>query len=223
MSKVIIGTPYRFMASLGLSIAVSVGLLAARVIASDSTRYAFLLWNIVLATVPLLLGWLLVQRIRELGWLRWQQIALTIIWLAFLPNSFYLVTDFVHLRQTYEASLLFDVVLLSSFMCNGFILGFISVYMVHRELVKRLSDIQAYALVGLIFVACSFAAYLGRFTRWNTWDLVLRPAGLLFDVSDRFVNPGAHTDTYVATLVLFLLLMSTYTVIYEAARALRKQ
>jgi uncharacterized membrane protein len=223
MSKVMTGAPYRFMASLGLSLMVSVGLLAARVLASDSTRYVFLLWNIVLATVPLLLGWLLVQRIRELGWLHWQQVALTIIWLAFLPNSFYLVTDFVHLRQTYEASLLFDVVLLTSFMCNGFILGFMSVYMVHRELAKRVSDIQAYCLVGLIFVACSFAAYLGRCTRWNTWVLVLRPAGLLFDVSDRFVNPGAHTDTYVATLVLFLLLASVYGVIYEGTRMLRRE
>lgn len=215
--------PYRFIASIGLLCGVSLSLVVGRVLSSESERYVFLVWNLVLAIVPLLLSWWLVQRIRQHGWGTWQQIALTVVWLAFLPNSFYLVTDFVHLRETYEASLLFDVVLLTSFMASGLVVGFTSVFMVHRELVKRFSEKQTYLLVGLIFLACSFAAYLGRFTRWNTWDLVYRPAGLLFDVSDRFINPAAHTDTYVATLVFFLLLVSVYGVIYEGARLLRSK
>jgi uncharacterized membrane protein len=134
----------------------------------------------------------------------------------FLPNSFYLVTDFIHLRQTYEAGILYDITMLASFMLNGLILGSISLMLIHRELAKRLTTIQTSLLVGLIILGSSFAVYLGRFTRWNTWDVLLQPAGLLFDVSDRFVNPGDHPQTFTTTLLLFAFLSVFYFVIWEA-------
>ncbi len=213
--------PIRLIAALTLSSSVSIGLLIIRVLASDSTRYIFLPWNLVLAAIPLLLSWWLVLRVSSKGWLTWQQVLLTIVWLSFLPNSFYLVSDFIHLRETYEVNLVFDVVMLMSFALNGLIFGFMSIYMVHRALLDRIRPRQAYILITLIILACSFAAYLGRYTRWNSWDIVLRPAGLLFDVSDRFINPGAHQQTYLTTLIFFALLMSTYIVVFEIARLIR--
>jgi len=193
-----------------------------RIIASDSTRYIFLLWNLILAATPVLIAYVLTQRVRQFGWLKWQQVTLTILFLVFLPNSFYLVTDLVHLRETYEASLIYDVVLLASFMWSGLVLGYCGVYMVHSELKRRLSENQALGLAMLILFAVSFAIYLGRYTRWNTWDLVMQPAGLLFDVSDRFINPAVHSDTYVTTGIIFLLLASLYFVIYEASQLVRR-
>lgn len=214
-------TANRFIASVAGLCAVSVGLLVARVISSDSSRYIFLLWNLVLAAIPALLAYWLVQRIREFGWLKWQQLAITAGLLAFLPNSFYLVTDFVHLRDTFEVSLIYDVVLLASFMFTGLVLGYSAVYLVHRELRKRFAGVDALIIVGILFFTTSFAIYLGRFTRWNTWDLLLQPAGLLFDVSERFVNPSVHADTYVTTVTIFLLLFCLYMVIYQAIRLAR--
>jgi hypothetical protein len=81
---------YKFIASLvGVGV-VSIVLLFGRVFGSDSDRYVFLLWNLVLASIaPMIAGWLVV-RIRKFGWLHWKQIAITGIWLVFLPNSFYL-------------------------------------------------------------------------------------------------------------------------------------
>lgn len=214
---------YRFTAAIGLSCAVSVGLLAARIEASESMRYSFLLWNLVLAAIPALLAWWLVLRIDEFGWLKWQQILLTIVWLSFLPNSFYLITDFVHIRETYEASLIFDIVMMTSFVFNGVVFGFLSIYLVHLRLIKRLKANWALGLVMLIILACSFAAYLGRYTRWNSWDIVLRPAGLLFDVSDRFVNPSAHEQTYMITVLFFGLLATLYLVVWEATQLVRRK
>lgn len=211
----------RLIIALCLSSAVSFGLLMIRILASDSMRYVFLPWNLVLAVVPLVLSWWLVERVRSGGWLTWQQTLLTVVWLSFLPNSFYLISDFVHLRETYEINLVFDIVMLMSFAVNGLIFGFMSLYMVHRELNRRIQPKQAYILISLVILACSFAAYLGRYTRWNSWDIVLRPAGLLFDVSDRFINPSAHQQTYLTTLIFFALLMSLYIVMWETARLLR--
>jgi uncharacterized membrane protein len=215
--------PYRLLVSLGLVTAVPLVLLAGRIMTSNSSRYGFMAWNLFLAVVPLLLAWLLVQRVRQYGWLRWQQVVLTIVWIGFLPNSFYMITDLIHLRANYEADLLFDVGLLVSFIVSGLIFGYMSVYMVQAELAKRLRERYVYGLMVPLFLAVSFAICLGRYTRWNTWDIILQPAGLLFDVSDRLLHPGVHGQTYVTTLTLFIVLISTYWVIWESVRILRQK
>lgn len=209
------------LTSLAASCLVSLILLMARVVATDSMRYVFLIWNLVLAIIPLVLAVWLVSRIKTHGWLRWQQIVLTGLWLVFLPNSFYLITDFVHLAQTHEVNVYFDTALITSFVFNGLATGYLSVYLIHKELTKRFSEKNALILVSLIFLLCSFAIYLGRFTRWNTWDILLRPAGLLFDVSDRFVNPSLHFDSYLASSSLFLVLLSVYLVIWQATNTIK--
>jgi uncharacterized membrane protein len=215
--------PYRFVASLVTLSLVGVLLLIARVIESDSLRYVFLFWNLMLAALPALLAWWLVQRIREHGWLRWQQLALTAVWVGFLPNSFYLVTDFIHLRQTYEASLLYDIAMLTSFIISGFVFGFIGLYLVHLELAKRLRPRNAWLIITGLLLASSFALYLGRFTRWNTWDVLFKPAGLLFDVSDRFINPSSHGQTYQTTIIFFVILVALYWVIWEAMQLMKRK
>lgn len=216
-------SPHRLIAAVTAMSLTGVLLLVLRIIDSNSMRYVFLVWNLLLAAVTPLLAWWLVRRVRRYGWAHWKQFYLTIIWILFLPNSFYILTDFIHLRQTYEASLLYDIVMLTSFALSGLIMGFISVYLIHVELGKRLKPPQTWVVIGTIFLASSFAICLGRFTRWNTWDIFLKPAGLLFDVSDRVVNPSAHGETYVVTAVFFVLLFSAYWVIWETTQLLRSK
>lgn len=215
--------PYRFIGALAGLALVSVGLLIIRMVLSDSTRFGFLPWNLFLAAVPALLAWWLSVRIRRNGWLQWSQVLLTASWIAFLPNSFYLITDLIHLRPNYEADLLFDITLLTSFVMMGIALGYLSLYLIHQEMLKRMREYKAYALVGVVLLAACFAICLGRYTRWNTWDIILQPAGLLFDVSDRVINPNAHLQTYETTFIMFAVLFAGYGVIYEAARYLRNR
>jgi len=91
---------------------------------------------------------------------------------------------------------------------------------VHVQLLKRLSKLQTAGILSLVFLACGFAIYLGRYLRWNTWDILFNPAGLLFDLSERFLNPLAHAQTYWVTFVYALLIGTTYAVIYELIKAL---
>lgn len=215
--------PYRLMAALVGMSGVAISLLAARIIQTDSSRFGFLPWNLFLAIVPVLLAWWLIVRIQRFGWLQWQQLVLTAAWVTFLPNSFYIITDLIHLRPNYEADLLFDITLLTSFVIAGIIFGYLSIYLMHLEILKRVGERRAYAIVGVLFLASSFAICLGRYTRWNTWDILLQPAGLLFDVSDRVINPDAHLQTYQTTLVLSIVLFAGYAVVYESARLLRSR
>ncbi len=220
--QLISALPLRLIASFAFISLVSVGLMISRIAFSSSLRYTFLFWNLALAVVPVLLAWWLVRRIKQFGWLKWQQILLSVLWVIFLPNSFYIITDLIHLRANYEADILFDVTLLISFIITGLLLGYTSVYLVHQQILQRFRERSAYGLIAFLFLIVSFAVCLGRYLRWNTWDIVLRPAGLLFDISDRVINADSHLQTYQTTLILSLVLFSGYTVVYEAARQLRK-
>ena len=215
-------TPQRLIASLVAMSLIGVGLLIIRVVGSDSTRYIFMIWNLLLAFIAPLLAWWLIERLKKHRWSQPKQLLITTAWLLFLPNSFYVLTDFVHLRETFEASLVYDIVMFTSFAISGLILGYLSLFLVHEALIKRLGQKTAWQIISLVLFICSFAIYLGRFTRWNTWDVLLKPAGLLFDISDRVVNPIAHAETYQTTLILFVLLTSVYWVIWEAVSYIRK-
>ncbi|OGL38025.1 hypothetical protein A3J32_01995 [Candidatus Saccharibacteria bacterium RIFCSPLOWO2_02_FULL_46_7] len=98
-------------------------------------------------------------------------------------------------------------------------LGFASLLIFHQALLKRLKKRSAHQIIAGIILLCSFAIYLGRYLRWNTWDVLINPAGLLFDVSDRLLNPSSHPQTFVTTLSFFVLLGSTYTVVWQMVQA----
>lgn len=203
-----------------LSLAAS-GMLVVRLLAFNSWNYWYLNWNLFLAWLPLLFaGWLVVY-LRKHGWLSWQGLTLTGLWLGFLPNSFYIATDLMHLQEATDKTLLFDVVLLLLFTVAGFIVGFMSVYLIHQQLLKRINRASAGRIITLVFLLCSFAIYLGRFLRWNTWDVLANPAGLILDISDRIINPVAHEQTFWITVLMFVLLGTLYFVIWEFAQALQ--
>ena len=142
------------------------------------------------------------------------------IWLGFLPNAFYIISDLIHLQSSGEASILYDIAMITSFVINGLILGYISVYVVHKQLLKYWSNKAVIAFLVTVFMACGFAIYIGRYLRWNTWDVLVNPFGILFDLTERIVNPVLHIQTYLVTLTFFGVLSSTYAVIYELTKVL---
>lgn len=205
-----------------ISSGVSVGLFVARMSGSASTRYSFLVWNLFLAWVPLGLALLLKKRLALTSWSTSINILVTLLWLGFLPNSFYIVSDFVHLKATGEVSIFYDAAMMTSFAFNGIVLGYMSLYIMHRQIYKRIKAVDAHIVAAAVLLLCSFAIYLGRYLRWNTWDVLVNPAGLLFDVSDRLVNPVAHPQTFTTTITLFVLLGSMYLVSWNLVGFLRK-
>jgi uncharacterized membrane protein len=204
-----------------LSASVSVGLYVARMLVAGTPRYSFLVWNLVLAWVPALIGWWLATRLKRQSWSSPANISITVLWVLFLPNSFYLVSDLIHLQTSGDINILYDAVMFMSFIANAFFAGFLSVYLMHRMLLKRLGR-RAHVLIGTLFLVCGFAVYLGRSLRWNSWDVLLHPAGILFDVSDRILNPVAHPQAIVTTLTFTTLVGSMYLVIWQVIQAMRK-
>lgn len=211
----------RLAAALIVSNLVSVILFLIRVEQAQNIRYWFLLWNLVLAWLPLGLILLLRERLKTARWLTWKSIGLSMLWLGFLPNSFYLASDLIHLRSTGEVSVLFDIVMFMSFIFNGLAAGFASVFLMHSMLLRRIRRDYVHGIIGGVLLLCSFAIYLGRDLRWNTWDILVNPAGILFDVSERVINPLTHSEAFSITALFFVFLGSIYAVVWQFVAALR--
>lgn len=203
-----------------VSNAVSVVLFGLRVVGTQNLDYWFILWNLILAWVPVLFVWLLMRTLKTRAWSEPLPVLLTFLWLGFLPNSFYIITDLIHLRSTGDIGILFDVVFLMSCIWNGIVAGCISMIWVHREIIKRRRESFAALSMTVVIALSSFAIYLGRSLRWNTWDVLFNPAGLLFDVSERVINPLEHPQSLTTTVTFFMLIGSIYYVIWASYSAL---
>ena len=200
---------------------LSLCLLLTRLVGGHTTRYWFLTWNLALAWLPVLFVWLLSRWLEKGSWLHWKGICLSVLWLVFLPNAFYLVTDFIHLKPTGEVSMLFDSVMFLTFALNGLMLGYLSVYIIHAQLLKRLHARNVAVILMGVFLLCSFAIYLGRYLTWNTWDIVVNPGGIIVDLSDRIVRPGLYPNTFTTTALFGITLPVMYYCGFKMVQAVR--
>jgi uncharacterized membrane protein len=213
----------RVAASLAGMTVVSVVLYAAGAVANRSLQFDYLIWNLFLAWLPLLLTIWLLRSLRTHLWSSSGPLLLTLLWLILLPNSFYMISDFVHIQDVARHNLLYDIVMFTSFIFTAIMLGFSSLYMVHAELRKRVRSQTSWILVGIILFLCSFAIYLGRNLRWNSWDVLVNPAGILFDVSDHIIHPLSSGVLFTTTASFFILLGSLYIVGWQFGEATRQE
>lgn len=175
-----------------------------RVQMTGSDDLLFLIWNLLLAWIPLIFAWLLYSKTAQVGlsW-SWQNGLFFTVWLLFLPNALYMITDFVHLEGYFdEPQRLFDIVLITSYALTGMVLGLLSLLLVHIRAVQRLGPFGHWLPIVALLLS-GFAIYLGRYLRWNSWDVLINPFALLFDVSDRIINPTSHSLTFSTTLLFF--------------------
>jgi uncharacterized membrane protein len=209
-----------FITALGFSTLVSVGFFVYGAWHSHSTQYAYLLWNLFLAWLPIVFAYRLVLVLRNKLWSSWEAMLFSVLWLLFLPNSFYMISDFIHLQDV-QQDVLYDALMLTSFIYIGVLLGFGSLYMIHLELLKRFTKNTINFLIAITLLICSFAIYLGRDLRWNSWDVLTNPGGLLFDISARVLHPSAYPEMFLVVITFFVLLASMYSLVWRSIQLLR--
>lgn len=198
---------------LGIASALSVLLVFFRIQYTSSLSFIFLIWNLVLAWIPLVLV-MTVQEIEHMKGSKYVIPFLLMGWLAFFPNAPYILTDLYHLTKKPGMPLWFDMVLILSFAWNGLILGLLSLWKVHRFIERRSGSFMGWMIVSATIVVSSFGIYLGRFLRWNSWDILNNPMALFNDIFERIVDPFAHPQTIGVTLSFSLLLATCYSTLY---------
>lgn len=211
-----------YIEAVGVLTLLTLGLFTLRIIMTGTLRYWFIPENLALAWLGFGLAWLLKQRLAVSRWLSWPNIGLSLLWLIFLPNTWYVMTDFIHVYQTGEINEIYDIMLITSLIFCGFALGLTSLYLVHRELRSRLGALRSYALIEVTLLLSGFAIYLGRDLRWSTWDVLTNPSGLILSISDRIISPFAHRSVLDITGLMFVSLSVVYFAFWRGLQIMRR-
>jgi uncharacterized membrane protein len=206
---------YRFVAChamvpLILSSLLAVGLFAGRVYRSRTIIFFFLLWNLFLAWIPYLSS-LWADHLHRRHPHRWWVLILPgVLWLAFFPNAPYIVTDFWHLQERAPVPMWYDIGMLSAFALSGLFLAVFSLRTMQHLVRTYTGPVASWLFVAAVLGLGGLGIYLGRFLRWNSWDLLLHPRGVLTDVAIRLVNPLSHPQTIGVTLLFAAILFVCY-------------
>jgi uncharacterized membrane protein len=163
-------------------------LLSARITVTGYHTYLFLLWNLFLAFVPYAItqwlwmhSWVAKNKLKLAG--------LLLLWLLFIPNSFYILTDLFHLDEFDSAPKWFDLLLIFSFAWNGLLLGIISVR--KTEMILEIVTGRSFSLL-IVFVVMwlnAFGIYIGRYLRFNSWDIIMQPFSLCREMFEVIFHP----------------------------------
>lgn len=170
-----------------VAMAWCVALWMARAWFTGDEHYFYLVYNLALAAIPLLLGTAAIRVRHRAG-----RAVLLACWLAFFPNAPYLITDLIHLRPRPECPFWFDWLLFVSMAGGGLLLAVISLAQVHGFLRKHLQTLHADGLVLAVVSLSAFGIYLGRFLRWNSWDVVTQPGSMIGELASLVFQPFDH-------------------------------
>lgn len=194
---------------MAVSSALSIVLLYFRIQWSGSLLFVFLPWNLFLAWIPFLLAMLL-SDMNKTKSSRIKKVGVFAIWLLFFPNSPYILTDLFHLRLRSEVPLWFDLVLILSFAWNGLLLGYSSLFEIQKVLRTRLSIKLVNLFIAGLMVLCSFGIYLGRYPRYNSWDIFTNPIILFSDIFKMIIHPLHNTRMVGVTFFFSVFLMVSF-------------
>lgn len=176
---------------------LSITLLLLRVKYTHSFYLLFLIWNLVLAGIPYFISFK-IKNDFSIKKSNFKNLIYLGIWLLFIPNTFYLITDFVHLYHEHLIQFAFDFTLLFSFTSVGFYFGILSVHNLYKLIQSNYSNRISNGFIVTICYLCAFGIYIGRILRFNSWDIISNPISLFQSVFDSLFQ----TETIVFTIAL---------------------
>ncbi|MCY9667447.1 DUF1361 domain-containing protein [Paenibacillus alginolyticus] len=185
----------------------------------NQTYFAFLIWNLFLAWIPYILA-VIAQFIHTSTYMILRKIILIAVglaWLLFLPNSPYVLTDFIHLtilKDSYveKGALSFtywyDFFVIFLFAWNGLLLGCSSMYIIQKIWKERFNPFVSWLIIVLTALLCGYGILLGREYRLNSWDAFHTERIL------EILRETLHQEAFVFCLLVGFVIMTVYVTFY---------
>ena len=208
---------------LNLACATCIGLVAARVVYTDSSRHTGLIWNLFLAWIPFILSYFA----HALSWKKvWVYVVIPFIaflWLLFFPNAPYMLTDLQDLARGtgYEAPLWYDVIIVVWCSWTGTLLGVISLYLMQDIITRTFNRWLGWAFVFAISGLSSFGIYIGRFVRLNSWDILQNPGETAMEILGIVIDPSRRLAAFTLAYTFFFLFI--FLLLYSFSHMLQEQ
>lgn len=189
-------------------------------IATFNFFHLMLVWNVLLALLPLIFAIGVKRSLNQSK--KIHALVLSLLWLFFFPNAPYMITDFIHIggiefywkvapysSVTYSTDMMawLRVVHIGVGVLLGTLLGMLSLYIIHRVLIKR-NRLLGHSAVVSVSLISGYAIYIGRFLRFNSWD-ILRPVTLIVQL----INDVNHF-TIAFSLIYGLYVLLCYCIFY---------
>ena len=167
----------------------------------------FFVWNVFLAFLPYLFAQLLSAYLERERRKKAVVCLLAFLWLIFFPNAPYMITDlkYVGVDSGSAYSWIF-LVYIASGAVFAMLMGLNSLGDIHQMLLRRIGRLYGNIVLALVILASGFAVYIGRFLRFNSWD-VLQPLSLLQRIREDF---GAFSVVF--SLLFSAFIFGTYVV-----------
>ncbi|QAA35093.1 hypothetical protein C1I91_27545 [Clostridium manihotivorum] len=194
----------------------------------------FMVWNLFLAWIPLEIIDLIIRinnsfkakNVFVINYILW------ILWILFYPNSPYMVTDFIHIignkyvlsrpiHPNYAITnrimfndnfkIWLDFVNIAIGVWLGYIVGFIALNKAHKTFFRKLGFAKSWLIVFLINIISGYAIYLGRFIRWNSWDIITKPKNIFIILLNN-INRKSFYFTILFGGFMFILYLIHYAI-----------
>lgn len=207
---------------LGGATVFSVAIWRVRSEYSGTGHYAFLIWNLFLAWIPFLIAYFTYTVT-----LKRTQIYLFIpvaafFWLIFLPNASYILTDFQHLAGKWrDLPVWYDVMMLIWFAFTGLLLGIVSLFLMQEIIRREFGRWTGWAFVLIVVLLNSVGIYVGRFLRWNSWDIFSNPGGMALYTIQRAQDPSLQSIGFIGLFGAFFLFL--YITLYTFGHLLAER
>jgi uncharacterized membrane protein len=178
-------------------------------IAAFDRHSGWILWNLFLACIPLALSVYLFRRrsmLRSPLW--WVAFG---VYFAFLPNAPYLLTDIIHLiNATRSGYSVWIITLIFIPIHSAAILAGLQAYVVavmNQSLYLKRIGLARWSLSAelLTHLLCAIGVFMGRFRRFNSWDLVTTPRNVVLTTLDDLTSHRPVAVILVSFLILTLL------------------
>jgi uncharacterized membrane protein len=199
-----------------LSVLFCLILLTYQVVTTARVSYIFLGWNLFLASIPYFISsWLMKNE--SLVKKRFVLIPAIGIWLLFMPNSFYIITDLFHLDTMRSKKLWFELTMIFSFAWTGILFGIISIMRMEKILRPVMGKYFSPLLICLVMWLNAFGVYIGRYLRFNSWDVISDPVSLFGEVGTIIFNPFDHRWVWAMTVCFTVFMLIVYYTVKKVA------
>jgi len=195
--KTLIQSKFKTLSLVTVALTFSIITLMVRIKLNKSFFYLFLVWNVFLAIIPYAITMYLntKQKLSKLKLGFW-----FLVWLAFLPNAPYLVTDLIHLKESNYHLMWLDILVVLSFAMSGLFLFYLSVLDMKQLISQKFKRIPIPFFTITLMFLCGFGVYLGRFLRYNSWEIISNPQVLISDIFKIITSPFQNVTAWLFTL-----------------------
>jgi uncharacterized membrane protein len=198
----------------------SVTIWRVRTVYSGSYTYAFLIWNLFLAWIPFIIAYFTYTVTINRKWIYVVIPIATFFWLIFFPNAPYILTDFQHLAGGWGGNVpvWYDVMLLIWFSFTGLMLGMVSLFLMQEIIRREFGRWTGWGFVTFVTIVSSAGVYVGRFLRWNSWDIFGNLGGMAAHTLQSAQDPSLQSIGFTTLFGAFFLFL--YITLYTFAHLL---